>query len=83
MIRDSVAATSKKARVFIMWTWCCEDGGCRRATGSTENAIKDGAWSQLTYQQSITSSSIFNHYLHGSEAGGELRDYSGFQLRVQ
>jgi hypothetical protein len=74
MIRDSAASTSMKALVFIMWTGCCEDGGCRRATGSAKNAIKDGAWSQLRYQQSITSSLIFNHYLHGSEAGGELRD---------
>jgi hypothetical protein len=75
MIRDSVASTPMKARVFIMWTGCCGGGGRRRATGSTENAIKDGARSQLTYQQSITSSLIFNHYLHGSEGGCELLDY--------
>jgi hypothetical protein len=74
MIRDSVASTSMKARVFIMLTGCSEDGGCKRATGPGENAIKDGAWGQLTYYQSITSSLIFNHYLRGSEAGGELRD---------
>jgi hypothetical protein len=74
MIRDNVASTSMNARVFIMWTGWRGGGGRRRATGSTENAIKDGARSRLTYQQSITSSLIFNHYLHGSEAGCELRD---------